>query len=233
MRIHGTTYRRPLEMFESEEKPHLLPLPKDPWEHVEWRKAKVAPDCRISVDKATYSIPYRYIGKTLDVRLTKDTVQCYLNEELIKTHLRVGEGQHQIDPNDFPEDKMAFFMKTPQWCLQQATILGPSVRKVVEELLSVKPMYRLRRVQGIISLGERYGATRLNAACERALEFGDPDYHTIKTILAKGWDTKRLEDLPKSRADVSAYLHGQQQFAFAFDHHEKSTKEEVSQHEGA
>lgn len=31
-RIHGTTRQRPLELFEREERTHLLPLPAEPWE---------------------------------------------------------------------------------------------------------------------------------------------------------------------------------------------------------
>jgi hypothetical protein len=36
-----------------------------------------------------------------------------------------------------------------------------------------------------------YGPVRLEAACRRALEFANPRYRTVKTILAKG-----LEQLP-------------------------------------
>jgi len=215
LRIHGTTHRRPLEMFESEEKPYLRPLPEGPWEHVEWRRAKVAPDCCISVCKSLYSVPYRYRGKTVDVRLTKDIVQCYLNEELIKTHIRVPEGRRQIDPNDLPEDKRAFFERCPQWCMKCSREIGKAVGEAVETLLSTDTTYRLREAQGIIRLAERYGALRLNAACERACKCGDLRYKTIKTILEKGLDRIAIEELPDHSADIPAFLHGQQQFDWA------------------
>jgi len=37
-------------------------------------------------------------------------------------------------------------------------------------------------------LAETYGAARLDAACQRALDYGNPRYRTIKTILEKGLD---------------------------------------------
>jgi hypothetical protein len=42
--------------------------------------------------------------------------------------------------------------------------------------------------QGIISLGKRYGAARLESACTRALFFDNPRYRTVKHILEKGLD---------------------------------------------
>ena len=48
MRIHGTTHRRPLEVFEEEERPALAPWDGEPYELPDWRTATVhgPPDTR-------------------------------------------------------------------------------------------------------------------------------------------------------------------------------------------
>jgi hypothetical protein len=77
-------------------------------------------------------------------------------------------------------------------------------------------LHHLRAAQGIIALGERYGAERLDAACRRALEVGDPSYRTVKGILAVGADQQAAGG-PDSAGPISAasaatpaHLHGPQ-----------------------
>jgi hypothetical protein len=43
-------------------------------------------------------------------------------------------------------------------------------------------------------LGTRYGAARLEAACDRALAHDSPHYRTVKTILATGADQQPLSE---------------------------------------
>jgi hypothetical protein len=59
-------------------------------------------------------------------------------------------------------------------------------------LLADRPLDRLRSVQGILGLVETVGRARLEAACQRALAFGDPRYRRIKEILNAGLDQAPL-----------------------------------------
>lgn len=211
-RIHGTTRQKPLELFEQEEKSRLLPLPPEPWELATWQKAKVAPDCYASVARSLYSLPFKYVGRTLEVRISQRTVEFYLGEELVKTHPRVPAGRRRTDPADLPPDKIAFYERTPQWCLEKAKELGPSVHQAVLQLLAVNTFYNLRQAQGLLRLGERYGPTRLNAAASRALAYGDPGYRTVKNILERGLD-RLPPDTGGAAEHLSAFLHGKEQFA--------------------
>lgn len=79
-RIHGTTRQRPLELFEQEERAHLLPLPAEPWEMRQWTTAKVAPDAHCHVAKGFYSLTWRWclIGCGLEVCMRENTVQFFL-----------------------------------------------------------------------------------------------------------------------------------------------------------
>ncbi|MGQ9569216.1 MAG: IS21 family transposase, partial [Anaerolineae bacterium] len=213
-RIHGTTRQRPLELFEREEQARLLPLPAEPWEMREWTTAKVAPDAHCHVAKAFYSVPWPLIGCQLEVCVTENTVQFFKGGEIVKTHPRVPAGQRHTDFADLPADRIAFFQRTPQWCLRRAGELGPHVGEAVAQVLAVHTLYNLRQAQGILRLEEKYGARRLDAACERALAYGDPRYRTIKNILARGMDEQPVDLAPHDGSrTVGAFLHGQQHFA--------------------
>ena len=79
-------------------------------------------------------------------------------------------------------------MRDPQWCLAQAKAVGPACLAVVESLFGDRVLDHLRGAQGLLGLRERFGGTRLEAACTRALKFGAPSYRTIKQILKEGFD---------------------------------------------
>ncbi len=207
-RKHGTTRTPPLLLFETIEQAAMLPLPSTPFEIVTWARAKVARDCHVQVQGSLYSIPWRYVGHTLDVRIGAIIVRFYSGAELAKTHLRGKPRQRQTDWNDYPPEKAAFFQRTPAWCRDQAAKLGPHVYAAVGELLDRHHLHHLRQSQGIIRLAETYGEVRLDAACERALAYGNPHYRTIKTILEKALDPQRAEFDRLSIASVGAFLRG-------------------------
>jgi hypothetical protein len=107
-------------------------------------------------------------------------------------------------------------MRTPVWCRSRAEALGEHVTELVVGLLADHALHHLRAAQAIIGLGERYGAERLDAACRRAMEVGDPSYRTVKGILAVGAD-KQAAAGPDSAGPISAasastpaHLHGPQ-----------------------
>jgi len=99
-------------------------------------------------------------------------------------------------------------MRTPIWCRRRSAELGPSVAAVVNSLLEVNALHRLRSAQGIIGLADKHG-DRLDAACARALAAGDPAYRTVKGILAAGTEHDDTEPAPGART-APAHLHGPQ-----------------------
>jgi hypothetical protein len=202
-RLHGSTRQRPCAVFEAVEAAALLPLPPIPFELATWERPTVHPDCHAQAGGALYSVPYRYLGHHLDVRLTASTVEFYLDHERVKTHQRVPKGRRQTDWSDYPPEKAAFFQRNPAWCRDRAALLGPEVAAAVTSLLSTHALHFLRQSQGILRLADKYGADRLNAACARANAFGDPTYRTVRTILERGLDAQPALlafPLPQTRA---------------------------------
>lgn len=134
------------------------------------------------------------MGRELSVRITDRKAEFYLGDELVKTHIHRPGVRNYTDPSDLPPDKVAFFQRTPQWCLRQAKEMGESVFAVALELLKENTLAHLRQVQGIIRLCDTYGASRLDKACARALSFGDARYRTIKGILKEGFDQEPIPE---------------------------------------
>ena len=188
VRQHGTTHQQPITLFRLAEENQLKPLPTAPFEIATWHQAKVARDCHIQVNGTLYSVPYQYVGKTVDVKLGTKIVEVYLDWELVKTHLRGTKGQRVTDWNDYPPEKAAFFQRTPDWYRSRASLIGTSTRETVEALLEEHAFHHLRQCQGILRLAEKYGQERLESACARANAFGDPTYRTVKTILERELD---------------------------------------------
>ena len=85
--------------------------------------------------------------------------------------------------------------------------VGPACVEVVAALNDQGVMFKLRQAQGILGLRERHDAGRLEAACRKAIEAGDPSYRTIKGILTAGVET---EPAPPGAGDggAAAHLHG-------------------------
>jgi hypothetical protein len=195
----------PLSVFNTLEAPALFGLPAMTFEVATWSYPKVAPDCHVKVGKALYSVPWRFIGANVDARCGDKTVEVFVDGCVVKTWARIERGK-QTDWADFPPEKVAFFMRTPQWCLKRAAELGSSVHELVEGLLSDGALYHLRAAQGVVGLADKYGATRLDAACHRAIEVGDPEYRTVRGILKAGTEHDGAE--VHNAPNAPAHLHG-------------------------
>ncbi len=133
-----------------------------------------------------------------------------------KAHSRVAPRKRQTDPTDLPADKVAFYMRTPRWCREQASRYGTHVYQAINTILTVDTLTHLRQAQGILRFAETYGAERLDAACRRALFFEDCQYRTVKGILEKALDHEPLPCTSGEKEVVcKAHLRGRAAFCTA------------------
>jgi len=188
MEVHGTTKRRPFEVFQKEEASHLKPLPSEPYECPLWKKGTVHPDHHVVFDRSYYSVPTRFIGKEVWVRGGRNQVHIFHEEQLIKTHSRaLVPGTWRTDLTDYPPEKLAYLMPAPSYCRKKASEVGPQTEALIREILSDHAMRNLRKAQAVLRLAQKYGNPSMETAAERALFFGNFRYQSIKTILEKGW----------------------------------------------
>jgi len=175
-------------VFDAVEREALIPLPRRPFEPVIYTVGTVAPDCHVRSGKAFYSVPWRLLGQKVTVRAAGDVVQIFHHDAVVATHVLHLSGR-STNFEHYPPHKVAHTLRTVTWCRSQAELIGPGAVAIVAELSQVNAIHRLRAIQGIIALRNRYGAPRLDAACARALEVGDPRYRTVKGILVAGTET--------------------------------------------
>ena len=112
---------KPAAIFAALEAEHLLALPQRPFEAASWQTAKVSPDCHISVGGALYSVPFRFIGARLDVRITDAMLFAYANHELVKSHVRVRQRP--------PLDRLAGLPLGQGGLLHAHSVVVPSPRR--------------------------------------------------------------------------------------------------------
>jgi len=94
---------------------------------------------------------------------------------------------------------------TPQRYVDWAAKTGPSTAQVVEKIMASRdhPQQGFRACRGLIGLGEKYGSSRLEAACRRALAIRGPSYRTVKSILMGGLETLPLPEDPPTPPPVA------------------------------
>ena len=99
-----------LSLFLGEEKPLLAPLPATRFELSDWKTATVQFNYHISVDGMLYSVPYEYIKKKVDVKVTDTTIEIFYNHNRIASHrhLKGCTRQYSTMTEHMPEDHQKY-----------------------------------------------------------------------------------------------------------------------------
>jgi transposase len=194
-RVHGTTRRLPLVVFQEEEKAKLIPYDGEPYDVPEWHDAIVHPDHHISYRYAIYSAPYSTCppGTKLEVRGDRKLVRLYKRGELVKVHPRQPRGGRSTDPEDYPPELTAYTLRSPNYLRRQSAELGEAIGAFADKLLSGPvPWSKMRQAYKLLRLGEKYTPARLNAACEKALAVDLIDVRRLENILVEALEEEAM-----------------------------------------
>jgi hypothetical protein len=202
-RTHGTTRQQPLAVFENVEKAHLLPFEDERFDTPTWGQYKVHPDHHVSFQKALYSVPHAFLGRTVWVRGDTKLVRIYVDGTLVKTHSRVPPGGRSTDHDDYPTELTPYTLRDPQRMIGQAQRHGAHIGQFMEELLSgTVPWAKIRQAQKLLRMGNKYGWLRLDFACRRALAFELINVHRVESILLQDLDQLTLPLESRGEAKV-------------------------------
>ena len=138
-----------------------------------------------------YSVPYEFIKRKVDVRLTEKVVEIFYNHNRIASHRRLygRKGQYSTVTEHMPPDHQMFLEWNGDRFRKWAERIGNNTYNVVNAILSSQRVEQqsYRSCMGILKLAEKYSARRLEAACKIALSYtATPSYKSIKNILAAG-----------------------------------------------
>jgi transposase len=193
MRVHGTTARRPAEMFTELEASRLLEV-AEPYDVPTFTRVKVHRDYHVEVAKALYSIPEHLIGSHLDARADSQLVKFYSVSaragsgagRLVKTHPRQPPGGRSTDRDDLPTVKAGYAMRDLSrligTCAGHGTNIGIYAQRILDDPL---PWTRMRGVYRLLGLVRRYGPAPVEAACERSLDLDVVSVSKIASMLER------------------------------------------------
>lgn len=88
-RVCSSAGAKPIDIFKSEEKDKLIQLPLSSFDMPEWTVGKVHKDHHFVVKGNFYSVPTKYIGKEISIRIGLKTISAYYKYKIIKTHPRL------------------------------------------------------------------------------------------------------------------------------------------------
>lgn len=192
-------------VFESIDKPALKPLPSQRFELREGGKQRVNIDYHVAFDKRLYSVPYTLIQEVVRVQATQTMVEIFHNEKRVASHIRSYGPCHIpiTDASHLPPQHADLSWPPSRLVNWASSAGGPHVSEVVQLTLSQRrrPEHGYRACLGIIRLISRYGASRVEAACQRALAASRgavPHRTYIEAILKNKLDTTPLGKSPST-----------------------------------
>jgi transposase len=181
-RIHGTTKRQVRQAFE-EERPHLKPLPIEPFRYYKHGTRVVHMDGHIEVEGAYYGAPIGMLGKKVKVQWDSRNVRILdiTSGILLREHIKQRRGYRTIAEEDRP-------VTTPRSTLallDRADRAGPWIGALCREMHTRRKEASVRRILGVLSFTKSNGVEAVNEAARIALELGVPDYRFIKQWLLR------------------------------------------------
>jgi hypothetical protein len=178
-------------LFEEQEKPLLKPLPAEPFVIGRWSRYKLAPDYHVSVEGVAYSVPYRLIGRHVDVFCTVSLVSIFHKGQRVAAHARQeaepGRATVTLDEHRPPNHRAAVLL-TPEAVRAEAAGLGGALGLLADRIFADAdhPDQAARQVAGLLRLGQLHGTVALQAAATAALSANVRSYRFVQHLLARG-----------------------------------------------
>lgn len=179
------------ELFETIDKPALKSLPEQPYQYAEWKCAKINIDYHFVLHDHYYSVPYQYIHKSVEIRVSSQTVECFYQGKRIAAH-PYSNAQYQYTTllEHMPDNHKAVAEWTPERIKRWAAKIGEQTKQFIEHMIASRPFPQqaFRSCLGLLRLGTRFGEQRLEKACSIAIESGATRYQQVENILQNKMD---------------------------------------------
>jgi len=183
VRVHPKTHQRPIDRHQQELE-HLLPLPARPYDTALVLYRAVNSEGCIHYQSNAYSVPWRYIGRTLAVRVTERELIIHgpdftetARHELLPSSVR---GRTQAQAQHQPGENQAHKQQVVRDRFEQ---LGPMATRFFEGLVQTC-RYPYQQGQRVLALLAAYQRQDLEAAMQHAVRYGAYTSKAIERILA-------------------------------------------------
>lgn len=188
----NATHRRhlhasPRELF-ALERAHMKPLPAWTPEVYALHHRIVDTEGYVNVHRNRYSAPWQLMGRTMEVRETKDRIDIFDGPRRVASHARVLEPSDTrvIDPSHRPSRREAIFARrTPT---AEETRLGermPEARPYVA-LLKGRGRGTVRELRWLLRMIDDYPGGAMRAALAEATRYGMTDLERLERMVLRG-----------------------------------------------
>ncbi len=189
------------KLFVDLEQQYLLPLPSEPYQIKHYKRAKVQKMGYIylSDTKNYYSVPYRYIGRQVELQYNRETLEIYCQGERIALHKRVFRPGQYVTIKEHLSSTHRFYSDwSPEYFNKLAGSIGPKTSRYITLLIQQQdyPETGYKQALGILSLKKAFDKHRIETACTMAMTHERYSYRTVKRILENNMD-KMLEAQPQ------------------------------------
>lgn len=207
-RPHGTTGVPPIERFEREEKPTLIPLTQPRFEVPVWKTAKVHQDQFITFEKKRYSLPITYRGAKVICRRSGSLLKIFDSDYLFIRQYIITNQKIQITHGDFPDDLEAMMQGTyPKYLINRASEYGPGAQQLVESVLRPHAFQNARRALGFLDVLKEYEhLSLLQDVCNKAKKMQIKTPKQLKTMLEDEQDQHLLQFVVPRSASGEAMI---------------------------
>ena len=183
VRVHRETQQRPIDRC-AEERPQLIPLPAHPYDTAQFVYRIADVEGFVCYQQNHYSVPWRWIGQSLPLRITEDEIIVYSPTvaEIARHRLfpRGATQQRSVDkahrPRDDSQEQLTLLR-------ERFTELGPSARRFLDGLLRDQ-RYGKSQARRVLALLGTYARKDLLVALERAVRFNAYSANAVERILA-------------------------------------------------
>lgn len=176
------------ELFKELDEPYLQTLAANRYIYQEFKLAKVDIDYHVSLQKARYSVPFKYLKKQVEIKYSTSNVEIYYQSKLIATHSRMYEigystkKEHMPLNHQYQEERY-----NPGRYLSWAQSMGVHAVEFTKFKLKQEqyPSHAYRKLSAILSLSKEYENYELDLALAYALSINATTVISIKSILSK------------------------------------------------
>ena len=194
----------------AEERASLSPLPKNSYEVSTWKSAKVAFNYHIQADDRYYSVPFEYIKRQVDVRITRNTIEVFYEGTRICSHVRLYDTKQKYSTMEahMPPNHQQYIQWDGARFRKWAANIGPNTTAVIKSILTCYKVEQqgYRACMALLKLADQYSAERLEAACAKGLFYTPrPSYKSIQAILKSGQDKPVNTDQSESSPQASKF----------------------------
>jgi len=181
-RIHKTTGKRPVDLF-ADDKARLLALPQGAYDTRILRSVKVTPDCRVTFENNTYSVPPRYVDQELVLRASPAQVTVYDGPTIVARHHRSYDTHQDVLDPDHAKEVLARKRRASGTTLQRLFLsLAPEAKLYLGGLAKTELSVD-RHLVRILDLVATYGKAEVLGAILRALQYGAYGADYVENIV--------------------------------------------------